>query len=452
MDSYGRNSQNFADHYKNQLVRYQDPDKTVEFRYDPFGRRIQKKVELKNSQSSQITNYYYEGYRVIEERDGSDRVTKQYVYGSGIDEILRMDIYQNQTSTPYYLHHNLIGSITGITDENGNLIELIEYDPYGKPYFLKPTGNPENPYSIQNESTIGNTYLFQGREYDPETGLYYFRARYYDPELGRFLSPDPKGYIDSMNLYQAFNCNPINFIDPFGEFIIKVAFADIIPPTEPQWKYELEFRLQFDFTSPEEIGLNLVKEILEKITEHLTKKAELNTLYYMLKAKGWLKKVFLVKELIELTEQGPTIKTPFREIEDLLKIEKWEQFLGYKMIEIKTDPKIKRLYRKLYGEEESLTTEQAIEFLKIVRKEFPELEEVYPWDELLELAVPEKPDTIVSGQIRFRYKALIGQYREYYLRPSGKNIYYNPTLEEIYEYLKYEWIKKVQRLQMELKR
>jgi RHS repeat-associated protein len=220
-----KGNKNFTYDYKNQLVKVQDPDKTVEFRYDPFGRRIQKKVELKNSQSSQITNYYYEGYRVIEERDGSDNLKKQYIYGSGIDELLRMDIYENQTPTPYYLHHNLIGSVTGITDENGNLIELIEYDPYGKPYFLKPTGNPENPYSIQNESTIGNTYLFQGREFDPETGLYYFRARYYDPEIGRFLQPDPKGYVDSMNLYQAFNCNPINFIDPFGFYWMTITIT-----------------------------------------------------------------------------------------------------------------------------------------------------------------------------------------------------------------------------------
>jgi RHS repeat-associated protein len=212
-----KGNKNFTYDYKNQLVRYQDSEKTVEFRYDPFGRRIQKKATTNNQ--SQTTNYYYEGYRVIEERDNSDRVTKQYVYGSGIDELLRMDIYENQTPTPYYLHHNLISSVTGITDENGNLIELIEYDPYGKPYFLKPTGNPQNPYEPSESSTIGNTTLFQGREYDPETGLYYFRTRYYDPEIGRFLQPDPLGYQDSMNLYQAFNCNPVNYIDPYGTII-----------------------------------------------------------------------------------------------------------------------------------------------------------------------------------------------------------------------------------------
>jgi RHS repeat-associated protein len=233
-----KGNKSFSYDYKNQLVKYTDPNKTVEFRYDPFGRRIQKRVELNNSQSFQITNYYYEGYRVIEERDNSERVTKQYVYGSGIDELLRMDIYQNQTPTPYYLHHNLIGSVTGITDENGNLIELVEYDPYGKPYFLKPTGNPQNPYESSESSTIGNTTLFQGREYDSETGLYYFRARYYDPELGRFLSSDPMGYQDSMNLYQAFNCNPVNFLDPLG-LAKKIALILGLAPGERNVYYQL---------------------------------------------------------------------------------------------------------------------------------------------------------------------------------------------------------------------
>jgi len=61
--------------------------------------------------------------------------------------------------------------------------------------------------------------MFHGRRYDKETNLYYFRARYYDPIMGRFLSVDPMGYKDSMNLYQAFNQNPINFVDPFGKVI-----------------------------------------------------------------------------------------------------------------------------------------------------------------------------------------------------------------------------------------
>jgi hypothetical protein len=34
--------------------------------------------------------------------------------------------------------------------------------------------------------------------------------------MGRFLQTDPMGYQDSLNLYQAFNMNPVNFTDPLG--------------------------------------------------------------------------------------------------------------------------------------------------------------------------------------------------------------------------------------------
>jgi RHS repeat-associated protein len=53
-------------------------------------------------------------------------------------------------------------------------------------------------------SRIGNNYLFHGREYEPEVGLSYYRHRYYMPRIGRFLQTDPTGYMDSMNLSQAF--------------------------------------------------------------------------------------------------------------------------------------------------------------------------------------------------------------------------------------------------------
>jgi RHS repeat-associated protein len=46
---------------------------------------------------------------------------------------------------------------------------------------------------------------------------YYFRARHLDPIMGRFLQTDPMGYQDSLNLYQALNMNPVNFVDPFGK-------------------------------------------------------------------------------------------------------------------------------------------------------------------------------------------------------------------------------------------
>ena len=57
--------------------------------------------------------------------------------------------------------------------------------------------------------------------------LYYYRNRYYLPRVGRFLQTDPLGYQDSMNLYQAFNLNPVNFVDPFGTIIYKSDYKAI---------------------------------------------------------------------------------------------------------------------------------------------------------------------------------------------------------------------------------
>ncbi len=122
----------------------------------------------------------------------------------------------------YYLHRDAQGSTIAVTDQEGKLIERVSYGIYGYQTFWDYSQDPNVPIK-RSRSVIGNVILFQGRRYDYETGLYYFRNRYYDPQMGRFLQTDPMAYNDSMNLYEAFNNNPINFIDPFG--LTKVIIA-----------------------------------------------------------------------------------------------------------------------------------------------------------------------------------------------------------------------------------
>jgi uncharacterized protein RhaS with RHS repeats len=48
------------------------------------------------------------------------------------------------------------------------------------------------------------------------SGCYYLGNRYYDPQSGTFISPDPLGHAASMDLYQAFGADPVNYFDPRG--------------------------------------------------------------------------------------------------------------------------------------------------------------------------------------------------------------------------------------------
>jgi RHS repeat-associated protein len=110
----------------------------------------------------------------------------------------------------YYYHFDGLGSVVALSDVNSVLVERYTYDVFGRPAIRDANGTEIA------ESAFANPYLFTGRAYDAETGLYYYRARYYDYATGRFLQADPTGYIDGLNLYTYCTNNPLRFVDPLG--------------------------------------------------------------------------------------------------------------------------------------------------------------------------------------------------------------------------------------------
>ncbi len=140
---------------------------SASYKYDPFGRRIEKNV------NGAITKYLYDEEDILLEYDGNNQIVARYTHGPRIDEPLSIADGQS-----YYYHTDARGSIIAITDSAGNVVQRYEYDSFGNivstldPNFIQP-------------------YTYTAREYDPESGLYFYRARYYDAKVGRFISEGP---------------------------------------------------------------------------------------------------------------------------------------------------------------------------------------------------------------------------------------------------------------------
>ena len=179
---------------------------------DPSGRRIAKDVD------GTVTKYLYDGDHCIAEYDANDVLVRKYIHGPGVDQprsaSLRagsscmIDVEDSNLALSlsngavYYYHYDALGSVVALSDADGDTVQVYEYDVYGQ----VAASDPNHP----------NPFLFTGRRYDTETGLYYYRARYYNPTIGRFLQTDPIGYGDGMNMYAYCRNNGVRFVDPWG--------------------------------------------------------------------------------------------------------------------------------------------------------------------------------------------------------------------------------------------
>ncbi len=117
----------------------------------------------------------------------------------------------------YFYHADHLGSTHLVTDEQGQVVQLVQYKPFGEGYL--ETGTP------------AVSQKFTGQRADPSTGLYYYHARYYDPQLGRFIQPDPivQAADDPqfLNRYSYVRNSPTNLVDPSGNFVFLAFLAAI---------------------------------------------------------------------------------------------------------------------------------------------------------------------------------------------------------------------------------
>lgn len=185
----------------NRLIFASNDIVQTHFFYDSKNRVVARHID------GEISLHTYNAWNLIEERNGSDQLTVTYIHGRKTDEIAAME---NRHGVFYPLY-DALGSVTMITNQDGDIVERYNYSPFGKVRILNSKGEE------LEESTIGNRWMFSGREWLTGMGLYDYRNRMYSPKLGRFLQTDPIRFGgNDMNLYRyAFN-NPVRFTDPYG--------------------------------------------------------------------------------------------------------------------------------------------------------------------------------------------------------------------------------------------
>ena len=116
----------------------------------------------------------------------------------------------------FYYHPDHLGSSSYITNLEGEVVQHVEYVPFGEVF-------------VEERNNIWNTpYLFNAKEFDEETGLYYYGARYYDPRLSLWISVDldREKLIFSTPYCYTMN-NPVNNFDPDGNspFSVLIKYA-----------------------------------------------------------------------------------------------------------------------------------------------------------------------------------------------------------------------------------
>ncbi|MGJ0580391.1 RHS repeat-associated core domain-containing protein [Xenorhabdus bovienii] len=217
---------------QNQLTHCETPDGSRwQYKYDPFGRRIQKQkthdgelvaanlqLWLAGKPDRELRadavvghDYLWSGDQLIEEvpyqADGARLETRRVRW-----------LYKPGSLTPAArfeqgkLHYTISdhqGTVRELLNEQGEMV-------WGQ--HLTAWGKAENRGSVSSHHSdhhVQCNFRFLGQYFDEESGLCYNRFRYYSNETGQYISPDPIGLAGGFNPYSYVH-NPSKWVDPYG--------------------------------------------------------------------------------------------------------------------------------------------------------------------------------------------------------------------------------------------
>jgi RHS repeat-associated protein len=177
------------------LAKVHQSGRSIEYAYDPLGRRIAKKVD------GVTTRFQWAGIQLISESvdDGKNAIRRDYLF---CPEFMTPLAFREDKSV-WCIHGGRLQEPLCVTDSVGSIVWQADYLAYGK--------------AQVRVDRVRLPFRLPGQYHDEETGLHYSVARYYDSDLGRFLSLDPVRLPGGgCNYYLYCDGDPINRVDPMG--------------------------------------------------------------------------------------------------------------------------------------------------------------------------------------------------------------------------------------------
>jgi RHS repeat-associated protein len=222
--------------YANRLTALFAGGATTTYGYDAFGSRMFQVG------TTTTTIYPFKWYSVASSTETGAKYSTTTSYMFSGDTLLSTVDQQlaggaaTGTAKTRYVHPDHLGSTNVVTDENGSLVQTLDYYPYGAPRVSVSTSTKER------RQFIG--------QFTDDSGLSYLNARYYNPAQGQFLSEDPVfialgnqnqtqqltqqnqrsllGNPQQLNSYSYAQDNPITKEDPSGKYG-EISGAVVIP-------------------------------------------------------------------------------------------------------------------------------------------------------------------------------------------------------------------------------
>lgn len=113
-----------------------------------------------------------------------------------------------------------LGSIRELTDSTGNIQSQYSYEPYGR--LSQPLGTTNSDFQYASYYT----HL--------RSGLSLAAHRVYSPVFGRWISRDPMGESEQVNLYAYIGNSPLKTVDPSGNGDCPEGSGDCNHPADMQ--------------------------------------------------------------------------------------------------------------------------------------------------------------------------------------------------------------------------